>query len=82
MQAKNVRIAPEANSAAPSHRVFVLKAEFGAAWTKRSNGGHDYLSVKLDDPSFALPIYANLFDAECDTGYSLIWSRGRKSKSE
>jgi len=85
MQAKNVRIAPEANranDAAPSHRVFVGKAEIGAAWTKRSNEGRDYLSVKLDDPSFALPIYANLFDAEGDAGYSLIWSRSRKAKGE
>ena len=85
MQTKNVRIAPEANranGAAPSHRVFVGKAEIGAAWTKRSNEGRDYLSVKLDDPSFALPIYANLFDAEGDAGYSLIWSRGRKAKGE
>jgi len=30
--------------------------------------------VKLDDPSFNAPIYANLFDDE-DEGYSLIWSR-------
>ena len=85
MQAKNVRIAPEANRAndnAPSHRVFVGKAEIGAAWTKCSNEGRNYLSVKLDDPSFALPIYANLFDAEGEPGYSLIWSRGRKTKSE
>jgi uncharacterized protein (DUF736 family) len=85
MQAKNVRIAPEANranGAAPSHRVFVGKAEIGAAWSKRSNEGRDYLSVKLDDPSFALPIYANLFDAEGDAGYSLIWSRGCKTKGD
>ena len=85
MQAKNVRIAPEANranAAAPSHRVFVGKAEVGAAWTKRSNEGRDYLSVKLDDPSFSQPIYANLFDGDDGAGYSLIWSRGRKAKGE
>ena len=85
MQAKNVRIAPEsnrANGAAPSHRVFVGKAEIGAAWTKRSNEGRDYLSIKIDDPTFALPIYANLFDAEGDAGYALIWSRSRKPKGE
>jgi uncharacterized protein (DUF736 family) len=29
--------------------------------------------VKLDDPSFPQPIYANLIDA--DDGYSLVWSR-------
>ena len=54
MQAKAVRIAPETNRAndnAPSHRVFVGKAEIGAAWSKRSNEGRDYLSVKLAIPS-------------------------------
>ena len=85
VQARNVRIVPEANRPndnAPSHRIFVGRAEIGAAWSKRSNEGRDYLSVKLDDPSFPLPIYANLFDAEGDAGYSLIWSRGRKAKGE
>jgi uncharacterized protein (DUF736 family) len=81
VQTKGVRIAPEANRGAdnaPSHRVFVGRAEIGAAWTKRSNEGREYLSVKLDDPSFNTPIYANLFDAEDGQGYSLIWSRSRK----
>ncbi|WP_375383473.1 DUF736 domain-containing protein [uncultured Sphingomonas sp.] len=78
VQAKGVRIVPEENRAndnAPSHRVFVGKAEIGAAWTKRSNEGRDYLGVKLDDPSFTAPIYANLFDDEGDDSFSLIWSR-------
>ena len=80
-----VRIVPEANRAndtAPSHRVFVGRAEIGAAWSKRSNEGRDYLSVKLDDPSFTAPIYANLFDdAEGET-FTLIWSRSRKQNSD
>jgi uncharacterized protein (DUF736 family) len=40
--------------------------------------GRDYLSVKLDDPSFNAPIYANLFDDEDGETFTLIWSRGRK----
>ena len=48
----------------PSHRVLVGRAEIGAAWSKRSNEGRDYLGLKLDDPSFNAPIYANLFDDE------------------
>src|SRR5580658_4377996 len=67
VQTKNVRIVPETNRAndnAPSHRIYVGRAEIGAAWSKRSNEGRDYLSVKLDDPSFNAPIYANLFDDE------------------
>jgi len=84
LQTKNVRVVPEANRSgdnAPSHRVFVGRVEIGAAWSKRSNEGRDYLGLKLDDPSFTAPIYANLFDDEEGQGYSLIWSRpnGRRS---
>jgi uncharacterized protein (DUF736 family) len=84
LQTKNVRIVPEANRSgdnAPSHRVFVGRVEIGAAWSKRSNEGRDYLGLKLDDPSFTAPIYANLFDDEEGEGYSLIWSRpnGRRN---
>jgi uncharacterized protein (DUF736 family) len=85
VQTKGVRIVPEANRVndnAPSHRVFVGRAEIGAAWSKRSNEGRDYLSLKLDDPSFTAPIYANLFEDEDGEGYSLIWSRGRRSNGE
>ena len=83
-QARNVRIVPEANRSgenAPSHRVFVGRVEIGAAWAKRSNEGRDYLGLKLDDPSFTAPIFANLFDDEDGEGFSLIWSRpnGRRS---
>lgn len=78
LQAKNVRIVPEANRSgdnAPSHRVFVGRVEIGAAWSKRSNEGRDFLGLKLDDPSFTAPIYANLFNDEQGEDYSLIWSR-------
>jgi uncharacterized protein (DUF736 family) len=84
VQAKNVRIVPETSRSgdnAPSHRVYCGRVEIGAAWSKRSNENRDYLGLKLDDPSFNAPIYANLFDDEDGEGYSLIWSRpnGRRS---
>ena len=85
VQTKGVRIVPEANRVndnAPSHRVFVGRAEIGAAWSKRSNEGREYLSLKLDDPSFTAPSYANLFEDEDGEGYSLIWSRGRRANGE
>jgi uncharacterized protein (DUF736 family) len=82
LQAKGVRIVAEGNRTndnAPSHRVYVGRAEIGAAWSKRSEEGRDYLSLKLDDPSFNAPIYANLFDDEGGEGYTLLWSRPRKT---
>ena len=84
LQTKNVRIVPEARATgenAPSHRVFVGRAEIGAAWSKTSHEGRAYLGLKLDDPSFNAPIYANLFDDEEGEGFSLIWSRpnGRRN---
>ncbi len=85
VQAKNVRIVPENSRSAenaPSHRVFVGRAEIGAAWSKRSNEGRDYLGLKLDDPSFNAPIFANLFDDEEGEGYSLIWSRPSRRNAD
>jgi uncharacterized protein (DUF736 family) len=85
VQTKGVRIVQETsrgNDNAPSHRVYVGRAEIGAAWSKRSNEGRDYLSVKLDDPSFNAPIYANLFNDEDGEGFTLIWSRGRKPNGD
>ena len=85
VQTKGVRIVQETsrgNDNAPSHRVYVGRAEIGAAWSKSSNEGRDYLSVKLDDPSFNAPIYANLFNDEDGDGFTLIWSRGRKPNGD
>ena len=63
---------------APDFRIFSGEVEFGAAWKKTSRENRDYLSVKLDDPSFAAPIYASLVDPPETSeagGYALIWSR-------
>ena len=85
VQAKNVRIVPDQRATgenAPSHRVLVGRAEIGAAWSKRSNEGRDYLGLKLDDPSFTAPIFANLFDDEDGKSYNLIWSRARRTNGD
>jgi len=85
VQARSVRITPETSATgenAPSHRVFVGRAEIGAAWAKRSNEGREYLGLKLDDPSFNAPIFANLFDDEDGEAYSLIWSRPSRRNGE
>ncbi|CDN58472.1 Tiorf76 protein (plasmid) [Neorhizobium galegae bv. officinalis bv. officinalis str. HAMBI 1141] len=60
----------------PHFRIYAGNVELGAAWQKRSNeSDRDYLSVKLDDPSFSAPIYAKLTELEDEDGYQLIWSR-------
>ena len=85
LQTKGVRIVPDLNRSndnAPSHRVYVGRAEIGAAWSKRSNEGRDYLSLKLDDPSFNAPIFANLFDDEDAETFTLIWSRQAKRNGD
>ena len=73
------RITPaeKTNDKAPDFRIYTGRGEieFEAAWRKTSSEGREYLSVKLDDPSFPSPIYASLVDVEGEDGLSLIWSR-------
>ncbi|KQY43540.1 DUF736 domain-containing protein [Rhizobium sp. Root483D2] len=81
LQTKNVRIVSDTRSSgenAPSHRVFVGRIEIGAAWSKQSNEGRNYLGLKPDDPSFPAPIYATLIEVEGEEGLSLIWSRSNR----
>ncbi len=59
----------------PHFRIYAGNVELGAAWQKTSEQGRDYLSVKLDDPSFAAPIYATLAEVEGGGSLQLIWSR-------
>lgn len=59
---------------APDYRIYSLGAEIGAAWEKISEANKPYLSIKLDDPSFAQPIQARLITT--DKGqHHLVWSR-------
>ena len=46
------------SDAPPDFQVYAGRAELGAAWKQRTSGDmpRDYLSVQLDDPSFAEPI--------------------------
>lgn len=64
---------------APDYRVYAGRAELGAAWAKTSAEGTPYLSVSLDDPSFAAEIIAALFPTEGDPDrHVLVWSRPRR----
>ena len=70
-------VATEAeNDKAPNFRIIAGSTEFGAAWKKTArDSDREYLSVKLDDPSFPAPIYASLVKGEGDDSFTLIWSR-------
>lgn len=69
-----IRPSEKDSDKAPDYRVFNAATEFGAAWKKTSREGRDYLSLKLDDPSFPAPIYASLVASD-DSEHMLIWSR-------
>jgi uncharacterized protein (DUF736 family) len=50
----------------------------GAAWEKTSeSSGRTYYSVRLDDPTFAAPFFANLVEQN-EGGFALIWSRPQR----
>jgi uncharacterized protein (DUF736 family) len=60
---------------APDYRVTANSCELGAAWSKTAkDSGTEYLSVKIDDPSFPAPIYATLIQGD-QAEHKLIWSR-------
>lgn len=77
LNVKSVKFVPTEGESenGPDFRVFAGTTEFGAAWKKKSDKGNDYLSVKLDDPSFPAPIYATLIEVDGEEGLQLIWSR-------
>jgi uncharacterized protein (DUF736 family) len=75
VKAATLRPVEKDNDKAPDYRIAAGQTDIGAAWKKTSRENRDYLSVKLDDPSFPAPIYASLVEA--DDGYALIWSRSR-----
>jgi len=57
----------------PSHRITSGGQEIGAAWTRQSKAGAEYLSVRIDDPAFSNPIYAAVVTTK--TGPALVWGR-------
>jgi uncharacterized protein (DUF736 family) len=71
---------PAGNENTPSHMVKADGAEIGAAWPKTSKEGNTYLSLKLDDPSFPMPVYGTLTAADNGAGYNLYWTRPGTAK--
>jgi uncharacterized protein (DUF736 family) len=73
-----IRAVQRTSDKGPDYRILAGATGFGAAWKKTSNEGRDFLSVKLDDPSFPAPIYATLIEVEGEAGLFLIWSRSNR----
>ena len=73
--------AAKKNGNAPDYRVFHIAehftSEIGAAWKKTSREGAEYLSVSLDDPSFADKINCRLVKTGSEQGHTLLWERQR-----
>jgi len=73
------------SESAPDYRVFHLtesfSSEIGAAWKKSSREGTEYLSVSIDDPSFAERINCRLVKTGSDQGHTLYWERPRPRKN-
>lgn len=60
---------------APDYRLLTATGqEIGAGWNKISHSDRPYVSVTLDDPSFASPAYARLIEGNNGT-HTLFWSR-------
>jgi len=65
---------PKEGENAPDYRITANGLEIGAGWKRQSVGNKPYVSVKLDDPSFAAPVNGRLIDTE-GGGALLYWSR-------
>ena len=64
-----------AKRVAPTHHVYAADLEVGAAWSRVSEDGRPYLSVKLDDPAFPAPIYVTLSQGAATGELVAVWSR-------
>ncbi len=68
---------------APDYRIHLgevdgseVGPEVGAGWKRTGEKAGEYVSLQLDDPTFAQPIRANLFQADDKgTEFNLLWSR-------
>lgn len=74
-----LQFVPETNkskASAPDYRIFFEGLEAGAAWQRTGrDSGREYWSVRLDDPAFPAPLFANLVEAEDGKTLNLLWSR-------
>lgn len=76
-----ISLSPNAKKSdkAPDYRIFQqtddFTSEIGAAWKKTAKDGSEFLSVSIDDPSFADRINCSLIKTGTEHGYTLFWDR-------
>jgi uncharacterized protein (DUF736 family) len=72
---------PSEASNAPNFRILAGDVEVGAGWKRTGERAGEYISLLIDDPSFAYPIRANLFHLETDSDvFHLSWTRPSRSE--
>ena len=65
------------NDKAPDFEVFAATTQVGIAYKKTSEKGNEYISLLLDDPTFAKPFWCNLLLSDREE-FPLMWERPRK----
>ncbi|NKM66267.1 DUF736 family protein [Rhizobium leguminosarum bv. viciae] len=82
LNVKSVKLVPAEGDTetGPDYRVLSSAVEFGAAWKKQSDKGNAYLSVKLDDPSFANPHFSQRLWRWLTLGCWRRWGLGSPPK--
>ena len=73
--ARFVRNRNKKTDTSPDYFIKSADSDLGVAWQAKTDSDDptEYLRCILDDPSFAAPVNAALF--ENDNGASLVWSR-------
>lgn len=62
----------------PDYRIYRGKGEVGGAWDEHHDNCGSYLSLRLDAPTLAAPLYAALFTNE-DGSYRMVWNREKQN---
>ena len=57
----------------PDYRILSGQHEIGAAWSRTSKAGGDYLFLQLYDPSLPDPVICNLYRKT--NGPAVLWTR-------
>jgi uncharacterized protein (DUF736 family) len=72
---------PSQAANAPQFRILAGDIEVGSGWKRTGERAGEYISLLIDDPSFAHPIRANLFHLETDSDvFHLSWTRPLRSE--